>query len=153
MSKYVDYAEYYDFEHDTKIDPQNQIQKSEIRFEEFDQTGTLIRERTYRWICATPSGMNCNYCWKRPVLKCWRFTEASQELFASWEYLPIHLNPEVYPLDAANACLSHPESGEKCSESLRVGLFSLDFGSFVQLERFCFDLGSLRDWLTLSKAQ
>jgi len=46
MSEYVDYAEYYDFDHDTKIDPQNQIQKSEIRFEEFDQTGALIRERT-----------------------------------------------------------------------------------------------------------
>ncbi len=46
MSEYVDYAEYYDFDPDPKIDLQNQIQHSEIRFEEFDQTGTLMRERT-----------------------------------------------------------------------------------------------------------
>jgi len=46
MSEYVDYAEYYDYDHDTKIDLKNQIQHSEIRFEEFDQAGTLVRKRT-----------------------------------------------------------------------------------------------------------
>ncbi len=46
MSEYVDYAEYYDFDPNPEIDLQNQIQHSEIRFEEFDQTGTLMRERT-----------------------------------------------------------------------------------------------------------
>jgi len=46
MSKYMDYSEYYDFDPDPKIDPQNQIQYYEIRFEEFDQSGALIRERT-----------------------------------------------------------------------------------------------------------
>ena len=46
MSEYVDCVEYYDFDPNPKIDLQNQIQHFEIRFEEFDQTGTLIRERT-----------------------------------------------------------------------------------------------------------
>ena len=46
VSEYVDYTKYYDFDHDPKIDLQNQIQYSEIGFEDFDQIGNLIREWT-----------------------------------------------------------------------------------------------------------
>ena len=46
VSEYVDYTKYYDFDHDPKIDLQNQIQYSEIHFEDFDQTGNLIRKWT-----------------------------------------------------------------------------------------------------------